>query len=173
MNFHHLDADGAVAMMESKSGDDGDGDGVQPLVVSQRSCHVETTPASFWFKVVMFLAWSDAFALHATSKAVRDHTIGKWSPRLTVAAERAAMAVVASGSNRWQKLGWSGANSVGVKTFAVAPGRNNAAALVQRIRLSCRGLGGTSCMFQHTCDVCVADVFACLQENCPRSSGTS
>ena len=84
--------------MESKSGDDGDGDGVQPVVVSQRSCRVETMPASFWFKVVMFLAWSDASALHATSKAVRDHTVGKWSPRLTVAAERAALAVVASGT---------------------------------------------------------------------------
>ena len=129
-------------MMESKSGDDGDGDGVQPLVVSQRSCHVETTPASFWFKVVMFLAWSDASALHATSKAVRDHTVGKWSPRLTVAAERAALAVVASGSNSWQQLGWSGANPFGVKTFAVAPGRNNAAALVQRIQLFCEDLGG-------------------------------
>ena len=131
-------------MIESKSSDDGDGDGdgVQLLVVSHRACHVETTPASFWFKVVMFLAWSDASALHATSKAVRDHTVGKWSPRLTVAAERAALAVVASGSNSWQKLGWSGANPVGVKTFAVAPGTNNAAALVQRIQLSCEGLGG-------------------------------
>ena len=129
-------------MMESKSGDDGDGDGVQPLVVSHRACHVETTPASFWFKVVMFLAWSDASALHATSKTVRDHTVGKWSPRLTVAAERAALAVVASGENSWQKLGWSGANPIGVKTFAVAPGTNNAAALVQRIRLSRMGLGG-------------------------------
>ena len=128
--------------MESKSGNDGDGDGVQPLVVSQQSCHVETTPASFWFKVVMFLAWSDASALHATSKAVRDHTVGKWSPRLAVAAERAALADVASGNKSWQQLGWSGANPVGVKTFAVAPGMNDAAALVQQIQLSCKGLGG-------------------------------
>ena len=129
-------------MMEPKSGDDGDDDGVQLLVVSHRSCRVETTPASFWFKVVMFLAWSDASALHATSKAVRDYTVGKWSPRLTVAAERAALVVVAGGNNSWQQLGWSGANPVGVKTFAVAPGTNNAAALVQRIQLSCEGLGG-------------------------------
>ena len=94
----HVDVS-AVAMMESKSGNDGHGDGVQPLVVSQRPCHIETTPASFWVKVVMFLAWSDASALHATSKDVRDHTVRKWSPRLTVAAERAALAVVASGNN--------------------------------------------------------------------------
>ena len=131
-----------MAMMESKSGDDGDGNGVQPLAVPQQSCHVETTPVSFWFKVVMFLAWSDASALHATSKAVRDHTVGKWSPRLAVAAERAALAVVASGNSSWQKLGWSGANPIGVKTFAVAPATNNAAAFVQRIQLSCEGLGG-------------------------------
>ena len=134
-----------AAMMESKSdGDDCDSDGVQTIVVvPQRSCRIETTPDAFWFEVVMFLAWSDASALHATSKAVRDHTVGKWSPRLTVAAERAALAVVASGSNSWQKLGWSGANPVGVKTFAVAPGTNNAAALVMRIQLlSRKGLGG-------------------------------
>jgi hypothetical protein len=38
-----------AAMMESKSdGDDSDGDGVQPIVVvPQRLCHIETTPASF------------------------------------------------------------------------------------------------------------------------------
>ena len=68
----------AVVMMESKIDDDGDGDGVQPVVVLQWSCRVETMPASFWFKVVMFLAWSDASAMHATSKAVRDHTVGEW-----------------------------------------------------------------------------------------------
>ena len=90
----------------------------------------------------MFLAWSDASALHATSKAVRDHTVGKWSPRFTVAVERAVLAVVAGGNNSWQQLGWGGANPVGVKTFAVAPGTNNAAALVQRIQLSRKGLGG-------------------------------
>jgi hypothetical protein len=131
-----------VAMMESKSGDDGDGDGVQPVAVPQRPCRFETMPASFWFKIVMFLAWSDASALHATSKAVRDHTVGKWSPRLTVAVERAVLAVVAGGNNSWQQLGWGGANPVGVKTFAVAPGTNNAAALVQQIQLSGKGLGG-------------------------------
>ena len=129
-------------MMESKIDDDGDGDGVQPVVVLQWSCRVATMPASFWFKVVMFLAWSDASALHATSKAVRDHTVGKWSPRFTVAVERAVLAVVAGGNNSWQQLGWGGANPVGVKTFAVAPGTNNAAALVQRIQLSRKGLGG-------------------------------
>ena len=129
-------------MMEPKSGDDGDGDDVQPVALPQRPCRVETMTASFWFKVVMFLVWSDASALHTTSKAVRDHTVGKWSPRLTVAAERAVLAVVAGGNNSWQELGWSGANPVGVKTFAVAPGTNNAAALVQRIQLSCKGLGG-------------------------------
>ena len=64
--------------MESKIDDDGDGDGVQPVVVLQWSCRVETMPASFWFKVVMFLAWSDASAMHATSKAVRNHTVGEW-----------------------------------------------------------------------------------------------
>ena len=133
----------AAAAMESKSGGAGDGDGVQPVAVPQRPCRFETMPASFWFKVVMFLAWSDASALHATSKAVRDHTVGKWSPRLTVAMERAVLAVVAGGSSSWQQLGWGGANPVGVKTFAVAPGTNNAAAaLVQRIQLSRKGLGG-------------------------------
>ena len=130
-------------MMESKSdGDDGDSDGVQPVVVApQRACRIETTPTSFWLKVVMFLAWSDASALHATSKAVRDHTVGKWSPLFTVAAERVALAVVVDGNNSWQQLGWGGAKPVGVKTFAVAPGTNNAA-LVQQIQLSRKGLRG-------------------------------
>ena len=65
-------------MMESKIDDDGDGDGVQPVAVPQRPCRVEMMPDSFWFKVVMFLTWSDAPAMHATSKAVRDHTVGEW-----------------------------------------------------------------------------------------------
>jgi len=61
-------------MMKTKTDD---GDGVQPVVVFQ--CRIEMMPASFWFKVVMFLAWSDdASAMHATSKAVRDHTICEW-----------------------------------------------------------------------------------------------
>jgi len=60
-------------MMESKTDDDGDG--VQPVVVRR----VETMPAFFWFKLVMFLAYgNDASAMHATSKAVRDHTAGRW-----------------------------------------------------------------------------------------------
>ena len=56
----------------------------------QWPCRVETMPASFWFKVVMFLAfYDDASAIHATSKAVRDHTAGEWQrielPRRTYA----------------------------------------------------------------------------------------
>ena len=74
--------------------------------------------------------------------AIRDHTVGKWSPRLTVAMERAVLAVVASGNNSWQQLGWGGANPVGVKTFAVAPGTNDAAVLVQQIQLPRKSLGG-------------------------------
>ena len=63
-------------MIESKTED---GDEVQPVVPVVLQCRVETMPASFWFKVVTFLAWSDdASAMHATSKAVRDHTVSEW-----------------------------------------------------------------------------------------------
>ena len=66
-------------MMESKT-DDGDDD--EPVVVLQcrvETCRLATMPASFWFKLVMFLTWSDdSSAMHATSKAVRDHTFGGW-----------------------------------------------------------------------------------------------
>jgi hypothetical protein len=50
----------------------------------------------------VFLVWSDASALHATSKAVRYHSVGKWSPRFTIAAERAVLTAIAGGDSRWQ-----------------------------------------------------------------------
>ena len=60
-------------MIESKTDD---GDDVQPVAFE---CRVETMPAHFWFKVVTFLTfYDDASAIHATSKAVRDHTVGEW-----------------------------------------------------------------------------------------------
>ena len=60
---------------------------------------------------------------------------------MTVAAECAALAAIAGGNDSWQKLGWGGANPVGVRTFAIAPGTNNAA-LVQQIQLYGKGLRG-------------------------------
>jgi len=67
--------------------------------------------------------------------------LGKWSPHLTVAAERAVLAAAASADNSWRQLGWDSKNPVGVTTFVVAPGTNSAA-LVQRIVLSRKGLRG-------------------------------
>ena len=136
-----LAAAGAAAcdrMEESKSG--------EVLV-----CHIAHVSTTFWTKVVMFLAWHDASALHATSAAVRSHTTGKWSPRWSVAAERVALAAVAAANTNWKQLGWDGANPVGVAKFVVAPGRHSAG-LVQRIDLPGKRLRGAWSAENHNPD---------------------
>ena len=130
-------------MEESKSdGDDGDGDGVQPVViVQQRPCYIDRVPDDLWKRLALFLAWRDAASLDAGSRAIRTLMLGKWPPHLTVAAERAVLAAAASADNSWRQLGWDSKNPVGVTTFVVAPGTNSAA-LVQRIVLSHKRLRG-------------------------------
>ena len=102
--------------------------------------YLDSMPVAFWAKVVTFLQATSAAALHATSAASSTHTTGTWSPRWEVASERAALAAVA-GDASWEKLGWGGANPVGVATFVVAPGRHSAV-LVQGIRLRAKRLRG-------------------------------
>ena len=98
----------APQMEESKSdGDDGDGDGVQPvIIVQQRPCYIDRVPDDLWKRLALFLAWHGAASLYAGSRAIRTLMLGKWSPHLTVAAECAVLAEAASADNNWRKLGW-------------------------------------------------------------------
>ena len=130
-------------MEESKSdGDDGDGDGVRSVVIlQQRPCYIDRVPDDLWKRLALFLAWHDAASLYAGSRAIRTLMLGKWSPHLTVAAERVALAAAAAANTNWKQLGWDGAKPVGVAKFVVASGRHSAG-LVQRTDLPRKGLRG-------------------------------
>ena len=92
-------------------GDDGDGDGVQPVViVQQRPCYIDRVPDGLCKRLALFLAWRDAASLYAGSRAIRTLVLGKWSPHLTVAAECAVLAAAASADNSWRQLGWDSKN---------------------------------------------------------------